>query len=207
MGRWTVDVRKAFEETAYKYLKRLYRLAYARLGNVEDAEDVVQETYLKAFRHADNFREGSNVEPWLVTILLNTVRDHVRRLSRNPAPVALDGLEETDFLAEMADGKDTPEEEAEKNEVGVDLETALKETPEWMLTPFLLREFEDMSYKDIATTLNLPIGTVMSRLSRARSFLSKRLALSPVSEKYVSPAPGQQKREQQETVGEQGGAS
>jgi RNA polymerase sigma-70 factor (ECF subfamily) len=202
MASWTVDVRKAFEETAYKHLKRLYRLAYARLGNVEDAEDVVQETYLKAFKHADNFKEGSNIEPWLVTILLNTIRDHVRRVSRNPSPVPLDGLEDTDFIAELADGKDTPEEELVKSEVGVDLDTALKETPEWMLTPFLLREFQDMSYKDIAQSLNLPIGTVMSRLSRARSFLSKRLALSSLAEKYVSPA-----RVKQKMVGEQGGAS
>jgi len=201
MNGWTVDVPKAFEETAYKYLKRLYRLAYARLGNVEDAEDVVQETYLKAFRHADNFRQGSNIEPWLVTILLNTIRDHVRRVARNPSPVALDGLEDTDFIAELADGRDTPEEELVKSEVGVDLETALKETPEWMLTPFLLREFQDLSYKDIAQSLNLPIGTVMSRLSRARSFLSKRLALSSISEKYVSPSRVKEK------IGDQGGAS
>ena len=201
MAVWTVDVRKVFEETAYQCLNRLYRLAYARLGNVEDAEDVVQETYLKAFRSAGSFKAGSKVEPWLVTILLNTIRDHIRRLTRNPAPVALDALEETDFLAELADGRQTPEEELTSNEVNVDLETALKETPEWMLTPFLLREFEDMSYKEIAQTLNLPIGTVMSRLSRARAFLSKRLALSPLSENFVLEPKVKQKSTGQERKG------
>ena len=168
---------KEFIERAYSYARRLYRLAYARLGNAEDAEDVLQDSYIKAFRAYESFRSDSNMEAWLATILMNTLRDHLRKTNRNQKPLSIDAAEESEQMLQIADPHQGPEDEAIDNEFSADLEEALHSTPDWMLSPFLLREIEEMSYKEIAQVLQIPMGTVMSRLSRARQFLVKKLAL------------------------------
>jgi RNA polymerase sigma factor (sigma-70 family) len=163
-----------FEELALAHLPKLYRLAYARLGSREDAEDIVQEAYLKAFRAFGQRRDG-NFSGWLTTILINTLRDHKRKVARSAGVVSLDEFESVDHLESFEDPSARPDELLEEQELGVDLETALRGTPGWMLTPFLLREVQDMSYKEISQVLSIPIGTVMSRLSRARQHLSSKL--------------------------------
>lgn len=170
-----------FEDLAMQHLPRLYRLAYLRLRSKEDAEDVVQETYLKAFRAFESHHEG-HLEAWLTTILLNTIRDHVRKSSRTPTD-ALDQIEDHDYLQSMADKSPGPEQQLEEKEIDTALDEALKTTPEWMLSPFLLRELQDMTYKQIAQTLSIPIGTVMSRLARARQHLCDKLSSKEPSTK------------------------
>src|SRR5271170_506196 len=81
---------KEQEEFAYSFAPKLYRLAYARLGNREDAEDVVQEAYFKAFTSIGRFKQGSNMDSWLTTILLNTIRDHIRKVSKRGNVLSLD---------------------------------------------------------------------------------------------------------------------
>ena len=166
------------ETAAYGYASKLYRMAYARLGNAHDAEDVVQETYLKAFRAIESFQPGSNLQSWLAQILVNTIRDHVRRLTRSVSTISLEGFEEPGIDFEVAECSAGPEQELIENELDADLVRALRSTPEWLLTPLLLREFHELTYKEIASVLDLPVGTVMSRLSRARQHLRQKLDVS-----------------------------
>jgi RNA polymerase sigma-70 factor, ECF subfamily len=164
-----------FEELALVHLPKLYRLAYARLGSKEDAEDIVQESYLKAFRAFGQWRDG-NFSGWLTTIMINTLRDHKRKSAKSPGAVSLDEFESADHLDVLEDPAPRPDQHLENQELDADLQNALRSTPDWMLTPFLLREVHDMSYKEIAQALSVPIGTVMSRLSRARQHLCSKLA-------------------------------
>lgn len=175
--------RREFEEAAYALAPKLYRLAYARLGHVQDAEDVVQECYLKAFKSLDTYREGSNIEAWLAHILVNTIRDHFRHIQKF-APT-----EPLDENTEMEKGQimSGPEEQLIDQEVDERVLSVLKTTPEWLLTPFLMREIHDMSYKQLAESLGVPIGTVMSRLSRARQYLKGRLQSQPDSTEQSGP--------------------
>lgn len=165
--------RKELEEAAYALAPKLYRLAYARLGQVQDAEDVVQEAYLKAFKSLDSYQPGTNMEAWLAHILVNTIRDHLRHVQKL-APTEL--LDENIVIAygQFVAG---PEEQLMEREVDSRILAVLRNTPEWLLTPFLLREIHDLSYKQLADVLGVPMGTVMSRLSRARQYLRGRLGL------------------------------
>ncbi|MBA4049880.1 MAG: RNA polymerase subunit sigma-24 [Cyanobacteria bacterium PR.023] len=160
------------ESALYSHAQRLYRLAYARLGHAQDAEDIVQETYLKAFRALSSFKEGTNAEAWLVQILLNTIRDHFRHVKRTAPTVPLDENEE----ASKNRATKSPEQKFVESEFDEAVLSAMKATPEWLLTPLLLREIHDMSYKELAETLDVPIGTIMSRLSRARLFMRQQLS-------------------------------
>jgi RNA polymerase sigma-70 factor (ECF subfamily) len=166
-------LKSEFEAQALPHLPKLYRLAYVRLGSKEDAEDIVQETYLKAFRAYARKHEG-NLLAWLTSILINTIRDAKRKSTTTPTS-QLDENDSADHLMALADSRLNPAEQMEANEIDNTLKNALKTTPEWLLTPFLLRELQQMTYKEIAQSLAIPIGTVMSRLSRARQHLCTKL--------------------------------
>jgi RNA polymerase sigma-70 factor (ECF subfamily) len=163
---------RQFEELTFGYLDQLFRFAYARLGNRHDAEDVVQETYLKAYRAFGTFRNGTSIKNWLTQILMNNVRDHYRKASRKVQTVNIaDEIEESsEEPAQIG-----PEQEMCDGEIDPFVASALKAIPGTCLTPLLLREIYDASYGEIAQILDIPIGTVMSRLSRARALLRKKL--------------------------------
>jgi RNA polymerase sigma-70 factor (ECF subfamily) len=168
------------KERAYSLAPKLYRLAFARLNCREDAEDVVQETYFKALNGITKFRKGTNLESWLTTILLNTIRDHVRKFSQRGPITSLDQrAQDKELLPASLIDYENPESLLEAREISQDLTEALGDLPEFFLTPLLLRDVQDLTYKEIASCLDIPIGTVMSRLARARDFLRKRL-LQPV---------------------------
>lgn len=179
--RPTNNLKAEFETAALPFLPKLYKVAYVRLGSREDAEDVLQETYIKAFRAYKGYKDG-NLQAWLTTILLNTIRDFKRKPSTNLVS-SLDAHENQDHLLEISDQGPNPEEQLLESELDYNLERALKSTPEWLLTPFLLRELQQLSYKEIAEALTIPIGTVMSRLSRARKHLCGKL--SNTKDEYV----------------------
>jgi RNA polymerase sigma-70 factor (ECF subfamily) len=163
-----------FEETTFCFMEQLYRLAYSRLGNAQDAEDVIQETYLKAFRGFAAVRDRSSAKNWLTQILINAVRDHRRREKRVVKTVDLETLDE-ELLNDS--NQCSPEEALCRSEIDPLLLRALTGIPESFLTPLLLREIYESSYDQIASILDIPIGTVMSRLYRGRRML--RHALSP----------------------------
>lgn len=159
---------KDFRDMTLCYVEPLFRLAYARVGNNLDAEDIVQETYLKAFRAFGTFKGKTSIKNWLSQILINTVRDHFRKNQKELPTIDLDTAIEELPSEPMVSG---PEETICENEIDPMLTRALKSIPDEFVTALLLREIHEASYKEIAQILDIPEGTVMSRLHRARTLL------------------------------------
>ena len=168
-----------FETEALSFLDALYRTALRMTRSEADAEDLVQETYIRAFRFREQFTPGTNLKAWLFRILTNTFINTYRRKTAQPEVTDLDGIDEFSLYRRMADDRaasTSPDPEAELLNSVVDTEVtdALEELPEKFRTTVLL-DVEGFSYKEIAEMLSIPIGTVMSRLHRGRKFLQKRL--------------------------------
>lgn len=181
---WRNPKEKQFRALIDREAPALYRLAFARLGNAHDAEDVVQECFLKAYRSINSFREGTNVHAWLTTILINTIRDHIRKVTREPSVSSLD--EETeDGPIQIPDPTEVgPEQRIIQGELDGVLLKALHSLPDSFLMPVLLRDLHDYSYQQVAQVLDIPIGTVMSRLSRARQMLRAKLKGESIAAGY-----------------------
>lgn len=153
-----------FEAEALPHLRSLYGTAYRMTRNAHDAEDLVQETFLRAYRAFDGFTPGSNIRAWLYTILHRVRTDAFRRSRRSPQTV------------EMAhDGPAVPPPQDALAQGGEDLERALASLPDVFRNAVVLRDVEDMSYQEIARILDVPIGTVMSRIHRGRALLRTAL--------------------------------
>src|SRR5262245_7470431 len=162
--RWAA----AFEEDALAYIDSLYRTALRLTKNGADAEDLVQETYLKAFRAARQFEPGTNLRAWLFTILHNTIRNRARDRSREPMLVDSEVVERA---AEAPRGDETPESILLNRTLDADLQAAIDALPEAFRQAVWLRDVEEFSYAEIAGMLAIPVGTVMSRISRGRRLL------------------------------------
>jgi RNA polymerase sigma-70 factor, ECF subfamily len=162
--------REDFVSATSGYVDQLYRLAYSHVLNRQDAEDIVQETYLKAYRSYETFSNEMSVSNWMTRILINTVRDHFRK-NRRSVPI-VDGA---DIVIEEppASLAISPEDQLCNNEIDPSLLAALQLIPDTYLVPLLLREIHDATYDEIASVLDVPKGTVMSRLSRGRALLRK----------------------------------
>jgi len=166
-----------FEQEALSYLDPLYRTGLRMTRSEADAEDLVQETYIRAFRFRDQFTPGTNMKAWLFRILTNTFINTYRRKATQPQTTELDDIEETTLHRHMTETRgDAPEPEQTllDNIVDSEVTTALEDLPERFRTVVLL-DVEGFSYKEIAEMLEIPIGTVMSRLHRGRKFLQERL--------------------------------
>ena len=168
-----------FEAEALRHLDALYRTGLRMTRSEADAEDLVQETYIRAFRFRDQFTLGTNMKAWLFRILTNTFINTYRRKTAQPEVTDLEGIDEFSLYRRMADDRaasTSPDPEAELLNSVVDTEVtdALEALPEKFRTTVLL-DVEGFSYKEIAEMLAIPIGTVMSRLHRGRKFLQKRL--------------------------------
>ncbi|HUQ17482.1 MAG TPA: sigma-70 family RNA polymerase sigma factor [Candidatus Saccharimonadales bacterium] len=169
----------SFEADALSYLDALYRTGLRMTRSEADAEDLVQETYIRAFRFRDQFTPGTNLKAWLFRILTNTFINQYRRKAVRPQSTELDDVDESILYRRMRDvapASESPDPEAiiVDNTVSGEVKQALEELPEKFRTTVLL-DVEGFSYKEIAETLDIPIGTVMSRLHRGRKFLQKRL--------------------------------
>jgi RNA polymerase sigma-70 factor (ECF subfamily) len=173
-----------FEAEALAYVDSLYRTALRLTRVPADAEDLVQETYLKAFRAADRFQAGTNLRAWLFTILHNTARNRARDRGREPVIAdseAVDRAEGNAFSAGAA-AVDTPESLLLRDTLTPDLQAAVNALPDAFRQVVWLRDVEEFSYAEIAEMLSVPIGTVMSRISRGRRMLFERLQhLRPVN--------------------------
>ncbi len=168
-----------FETEALTFLDALYRTALRMTRSEADAEDLVQETYIKALRHRDQFTPGTNLKAWLFRILTNTFINTYRRRQTQPEFTELDDVDEFSLYRRMSDlktstGSGDPETEFLSGIVDGEVKDALAELPEKFRSVVLL-DVEGFSYKEIAEMLDIPIGTVMSRLHRGRKFLQKRL--------------------------------
>jgi RNA polymerase sigma-70 factor, ECF subfamily len=171
-GRTGTRVRDEFAEQALSHIDALYGGALRLTGRAVDAEDLVQDTYLKAFRFQHRFEPGTNLKAWLFTILHNTWRNARRASIRDPISVDSEAVERA---ANAADASDSPEARLSRQSLDADLRAALDTLPEAFRQAVWLRDVEDFSYAEIANMLGVPIGTVMSRISRGRRLLHERL--------------------------------
>ena len=176
--------RAAFEAEALASVDSLYRTALRLTRVPADAEDLVQETYLKAFRAADRFEPGTNLRAWLFTILHNTARNRARDRARDAVTI------DSETVDQAADGPSygratpvpSPEALLLRQTLTPELQAAIDELPEAFRQAVWLRDVEEFSYAEIADMLNIPAGTVMSRISRGRRMLFDRLQhLNPVN--------------------------
>jgi len=167
-----------FEDDVVPLLPQLYSAALRLTRNPADAEDLLQETLLRAFRGYGGFKAGTNLRAWLYRILTNTFINRYRRQSRQPAEVELGELEDLYLyrrLGEQSGATRSAEEEALERFVDEDIKAAVEALPENFRIPVLLADVEGFSYKEIARIMEVPIGTVMSRLHRGRKALEKAL--------------------------------
>jgi RNA polymerase sigma-70 factor, ECF subfamily len=170
--------RVRFEEEALALSDQVYRVARHLVGSREEAEDLVQETYARAFRSWRSFQPGTNLRAWLLRILTNLNIDRGRRQQRSPD---MQPLEEGDYflynrLEAAGDGGRTDEEQVVERLSQNDVVSALSEVPHDFRDVVVLVDIGDFSYADAAQILDIPIGTVMSRLHRGRRILKKAMA-------------------------------
>ncbi|UCC49190.1 MAG: sigma-70 family RNA polymerase sigma factor [Gemmatimonadota bacterium] len=165
--------RQEFEREALVHLDMLYNVALRLSGNASDADDLVQETVTKAYRAWDKYEPGTNCRAWLVTILRNTFINQFRRESKRPSSVEYESVEETSIFESVQDRD--PEGSFFRYIVDDEVTRAIQELPEEFRIPVVLSDVEGMSYAEIAEILELPVGTVKSRLFRGRRRLQQRL--------------------------------
>ena len=172
-GRSSVsDDESLLPDKALSHVDSLYGVAMRLTRNPADAEDLVQETYLKAFRFAGQFKSGTNLRAWLHTILHNTFLNTRRQAGRDPVTVDGDAVEKTG----ASDGHSpTPEQLLLRKTLDADLQQAVDSLPDAFRQAVWLRDVEEFSYKEIADILEIAPGTVMSRISRGRRMLYERL--------------------------------
>jgi RNA polymerase sigma-70 factor (ECF subfamily) len=172
---------RAFETEAIGSIDGLYRTALRLTHAPADAEDLVQETYLKAFRAADQFEPGTNLRAWLFTILHNTARNRARDRARDAVAVDSETVEQAAEAGSPygafgdAGRGETPESLLLKDTLTPDMQAAVDALPDAFRQAVWLRDVEEFSYAEIADMLGIPPGTVMSRISRGRRMLFERL--------------------------------
>ena len=166
-----------FERDAVPLLSGMYSSALRMTRNPSDAEDLVQETFLRAYRGFSGFREGTNLKAWLYRILTNTFINSYRKRQREPQTVPDDNVEDWYLYDRLAAQSSTASAEATvlDSMPDEDVRAALDALPEGYRMAVLLADVEGFSYKEIAEILDIPIGTVMSRLHRGRRALEKAL--------------------------------
>jgi RNA polymerase sigma-70 factor (ECF subfamily) len=170
-------LRERFEREVLPLLPSLYSAALRMTRNPTDAEDLVQETYLRAYRGFSGFEEGTNLRAWMYRILTNTFINSYRKKQREPVTVQEDDLDEWYLYDKLGESGVEPSAEAEviRSMPDEDVQKALEALPEGFRLAVLLADVEGFSYKEIAEILGIPIGTVMSRLHRGRRALEKAL--------------------------------
>jgi RNA polymerase sigma-70 factor (ECF subfamily) len=171
-------LRARFERDVLPLLSSLYGAALRMTRNPADAEDLVQETYLRAYRGFAGFQEGTNLKAWLYRILTNSYINIYRKRQREPQTV--DGPDDIDewYLFDRLGSRNvegSAEEEVLERIPDEDVKRALESLPENFRMPVMLADVEGFSYKEIAEIMDTPIGTVMSRLHRGRKALEKAL--------------------------------
>ena len=177
--------KREFEDIFLPLLDNLYNIALRMTRNVTDAEDLVQEAYLKAFRFFHRFERGTNARAWILTILTNTFRTRYRKKKQEPDMVDFQAIENfclADELVKEIKASDKSEArgveavtEMLKDYVSDDIINALENVPEQFRLAVLLSDVEGFSYQEIAEILNISVGTVKSRIFRGRKILQKQL--------------------------------
>lgn len=181
------EKRASFEREALVHLDVLYRVALRLTANAADADDLVQETMLKAYRAWDQFTTGTNAKAWLLTILRHAFINEYRRRSRRPETVDVDAIEPFAVFADVQD--DDPQGAFFDRIVDDEVLRAIDALPEAFRETLVLSDVEGLSYQEIAGILEVPVGTVKSRLFRGRQLLQTKLYDYAVSMGYIRGAP------------------
>jgi RNA polymerase sigma-70 factor (ECF subfamily) len=168
--------KRAFDILVLKYQNKIIQLAYRYVHDHDEAMDVAQEAFIKAYRSLGNFRGDSAFFTWIYRIAINTAKNYLVASGRRPPKSDLDAQE-----AEQYDGAsglkeyDTPEHVLLRDEIKETIASAINELPDDLRTAITLRELEGLSYEEIAQTMECPIGTVRSRIFRARDAIDAKL--------------------------------
>ncbi|KRP10165.1 MAG: RNA polymerase subunit sigma [Sphingobacteriales bacterium BACL12 MAG-120813-bin55] len=174
-----------FEQELFPLMDALYNFAFHLTYNEDDANDLVQETFLKAYRFIDSYQEGTNAKAWLFKILKNAFINDYRKKTRQPTRVDYEDFSgyndaDEDSTTTYVDLR----QEMFSGLIGDEVTRALNELPVDFRTVILLCDVEDFSYEEIASIINIPIGTVRSRLHRARNILKEKLRKYAADEGY-----------------------
>ena len=169
--------RSAFDVLVLKYQHKVVKLIMRYIRDPSEALDVAQEAFIKAYRAAPNFRGDSAFYTWMYRIAINTAKNHLVASGRRPLDYNLDPqtADQVDIHGRLRD-LDTPEGLALSEEIRGTVNRAIEALPEDLRTAILLREMEGMSYEEIAQTMDCPVGTVRSRIFRAREAIDKQIS-------------------------------
>ncbi len=181
------EKRESFEREALVHLDVLYRVALRLTGNPADADDLVQETMLKAYRAWDQYEKGTNAKAWMLTILRHAFINEYRRRTRHPETVDVDSIEPYAVFPEVQD--EDPQGAFFDRIVDDEVLRAIDQLPEVFRETLVLSDVEGMSYQEIAGILEVPVGTVKSRLFRARHLLQGKLYDYAVEMGYIKGTP------------------
>ncbi len=171
----------AFDQVVERYQDMVYNLAYRLLGGDEEAFDLSQEVFLQVYRKLDTFRQDASLRTWIYRIVINRAKNRQRWWRRRLAEMTALTLEEVERvpngqLSIGLNGKGvSPDEALQRKELGDILDEAIERLPFEQRTALVLRDIEGLSYEEIAETLSLPVGTVKSRIARARGTLREKL--------------------------------
>ncbi len=183
---------ESFDAAALQYLDPLYGMAMRLTRNPVRAQDLVQDTYVKAFRHWQKFEPGTNLKAWLFKILTNTFLNDIKKHRHDARAVDFDEVEEFTLGAALRDDDpnvrgDRTMEQFLADVVDQHVKSAIDDLREPFRTAFLLVDLEEFSYQEAADILGVQIGTIRSRLFRGRAFLSERLRTYAIESGVVSP--------------------
>jgi len=168
---------KAFEYLVEAYNKKVFNIALRILNNYEDASDITQDIFLKIYRKIHTFKENCSFYTWVYRLSVNTCIDELRR-RKNFNTVSIDSslpTEDGEMSWDIADDSDSADELLQKKEVRQILRRAISQLPDIYRVLLILREYDGLSYQEISQIINIPIGTVKSRINRARIMLRNLL--------------------------------
>lgn len=169
--------KKAFDLLVLKYQRKIVRLLSRMIRDQNEIEDVAQEAFIKAYKALDQFRGDSAFYTWLYRIAINTARNWIAQNSRRPSAPNVNHHDEDETFSELDNLTDShnPESELVSREMAASVNSTIDALPEELRRAIVLREIEGMSYEDIALAMDCPIGTVRSRIFRAREAIAARL--------------------------------
>lgn len=177
----------SFDLLVERYQVRLFNYLFRLVGSRDEAEEIAQEAFVKAYIHAEKYKTIAKFSTWLYTIATNLVRNRMRSLSRKPKIFSLWSKgrheDEDEKPIDVPDPQRSPEEQMNDTELSEVINRAIEKIPEKYRTSFVLREINQLSYEEIAAVTGLKLGTVRSRINRARNFF--RQIVEPILEKGI----------------------